>query len=134
MSARRSKVLRSAAAARSIAAEQRAQHAIAELDRRGQSITFLAVAAEAGVSARYLYAHPQLRATIEQLRDEQHSTPSRSPRHRRASEESIRARLRGALEENKQLRAENALLREELALVHGEVRELKLASRHRSTR
>jgi hypothetical protein len=125
--------LRSAAAARSIAAEQRAQHAIAELDRRGQPITFLAVAAEAGVSARYLYAHPQLRARIEQLRDEQRSTPSRPPRHPRASEESLRARLRGALEENKQLRAENAELRDELALAHGQIRELKLATR-RGTR
>jgi hypothetical protein len=133
MSGRRSQPLRGAAAARSIAAEQRAQRAIAELDRRGQPITFLAVAAEAGVSARYLYAHPQLRATIEQLRDEQHSTTSRQPRPPRASEESIRARLRGTLEENKRLRGENAQLRSELALAHGEVRELKLASRHRST-
>jgi len=129
----RSTALRSAAAARSVAAEQRARHAIAELDRRGQPITFLAVAAEAGVSARYLYAHPQLRATIGQLRDEQQG-PSRPHRHPRANDESIRARLRGALEENKQFRAENAQLRDELALAHGEIRELKLASRHRSTR
>jgi Family of unknown function (DUF6262) len=130
----RSKALRGAAAARSIAAEQRAQRAIAELDRRGQAITFLAVAAEAGVSARYLYAHPQLRATIQQLRDERHGTPSRAARQPRASEESIRARLRGALEENKQLRTENAQLRDELAVAHGEIRELKLATRQRSTR
>jgi Family of unknown function (DUF6262) len=133
MSTLRSKALRSAAAARSVAAEQRAQHAITELDRRGQTITFLAVAAEAGVSARYLYAHPQLRATIQQLRDEQHSTPSRPPGRPRANDESIRARLRGALEENKQLRAENAQLRDELALAHGHIRELKLATRRRST-
>ena len=44
---------------------------------------------------------------------------------RRASENSTRARLRGTLEENKRLRAENALLREELALAHGRVRELE---------
>jgi uncharacterized protein DUF6262 len=134
MSAQRSQALRNSAAARSIAAEQRARHAIAELDRRGQPITFLAVAAEAGVSARYLYAHPQLRATIEQIRDEQHRAPSRPPRHPRANDESIRARLRGALEENKQLRAENARLRDELALAHGENRELKLATRQRGTK
>jgi cell shape-determining protein MreC len=132
MSTPRSTALRSAAAARSIAAEQRAQHAIAKLDRRGQAITFLAVAAEAGVSARYLYGHPQLRATIQQLRDEQHST--QPPRHPRANDESIRARLRGTLEENKQLRAENTQLRDELALAHGQIRELKLATRQRSTR
>ncbi|MGA2927969.1 MAG: DUF6262 family protein [Solirubrobacteraceae bacterium] len=134
MSTPRSKALRSTAAARSIAAEQRARHAVAELDRRGQPITFLAVATEAGVSARYLYSHPQLRATIEQLRDEQRSISSRPSRHPRASEESIRARLRGALEENKRLHSENTQLRDELALAHGEVRELKLASRHRSTK
>jgi hypothetical protein len=134
MSTPRSTALRRAAAARSIAAEQRAQHAIAKLDRRGQAITFLAVAAEAGVSARYLYGHPQLRATIQQLRGEQHSTPSQPPRHPRANDESIRARLRGTLEENKQLRAENTQLRDELALAHGQIRELKLATRQRSTR
>ena len=54
MSTPRSTALRSAAAARSVAAEQRARHAIAELDRRGQPITFRAAAAEAGVSARAL--------------------------------------------------------------------------------
>jgi hypothetical protein len=133
MTAERSHALRSAAAARSIAAEQRAQHAIAELDRRGQPITFLAVAAEAAVSARYLYAHPQLRATIQQLRDEQRSAPPRPPRHGRAHDESIRARLRGALEENKRLRSENAQLRDELALAHGHIRELKLARRQRGS-
>jgi hypothetical protein len=47
VSTSRSKALHSAAAGRSVAAEQRARHAIAELDRRGQPITFLAVAAEA---------------------------------------------------------------------------------------
>ena len=132
MSTPRSKALRSAAAARSIAAEQRAQHAIAELDRRGQPITFLAVAAEAGVSARYLYAHPQLRVTIEQLRDQHQHAPSRLPGHERASEESLRARLRGVLEENKRLRSENAQLRDELALAHGHIRELKLTNRRGS--
>jgi hypothetical protein len=132
MTTERLQALRSSAAARSIAAEQRARRAITELDRRGQPVTFLAVAAEAGVSARY--AHPQLRATIQQLRDEEHSTPSRPRRHLRANDESIRARLRGALEENKQLRAENTQLRDELALAHGHIRELKLATRHRSTK
>ena len=86
------------------------------------------------MSRAFLYAHPQLRATIEQLRDQHQHAPSRLPAHQRASEQSTRARLRGTLEENKRLRAENAQLREELALAHGEVRELKLAGRHRSTK
>jgi Family of unknown function (DUF6262) len=134
VSGRRADALREATAARSLSAAERARRALAELDRRGAAITFRAVASEAGVSARFLYGHAELRGMIQQLRDEQHSTPARQPRHPRASEESIRARLRGALEENKRLRAENAQLRDELALAHGQVRELKLAHRHRSTR
>lgn len=136
MSGSRADALRGAAGARSVAAEQRVRGALADLDRRGLAISFQAVATEAGVSRAFLYAHPQLRATIEQLRDlHQHKhAPSRLPAHQRASEQSTRARLRGVLEENKRLRAENAQLRDELALAHGEVRELKLANRHRSTR
>ena len=125
MSARRADVLRVAADARSLAAEKRARQAVQELQRRGATITFQAVAAEARVSRAFLYAQPQLRATIEQLRDQHQHTPSRLPAHERASGESLRARLRGTLEENKRLRAENAQLREELALAHGRVRELE---------
>ena len=116
MSGRRADALRGAATARSLAAEERARRALTELDRRRAAITFQSVAAEAGVSARFVYGHAQLRVAIEQLRGEQQRAPSRLPRRERASEGSIRARLRGALEENKRLRAENAQLREELAL------------------
>ena len=126
----RADALRDAAGTRSLAAEQRVRGALADLDRRGVPISFQAVATHAGVSRAFLYAHPQLRATIEQLRDQHQHTPSRLPAHERASGESLRARLRGTLEENKRLRAENAQLRDELALAHGEVRELKLAGRH----
>ena len=134
VSGRRVDALRGAATARSLSATERARRALAELDRRGQAITFRAVANQAGVSARFLYGHAELRGMIQQLRDEQPSSPSRQPRHPRGGEESLRARLRGTLEDNKRLRAENAQLREELALAHGQVRELKLARGHRSPR
>jgi predicted RNase H-like nuclease (RuvC/YqgF family) len=130
---RRADALRGAACARSLVVVERARRALRELERRGSPISFQAVAAEAGVSRAFLYGHDQLRAAIEQLREEHQHAPSRLPRHERASEESLRARLRGALEENKRLRCENAQLRDELAHAHGEVRELKLASRHGST-
>ena len=68
---------------------------------------------------------------IEQLRDEQHSGLSRLPVAERASDASIRARLRAGLDDNQRLRAENARLREELALAHGRVRELELDRRVR---
>jgi hypothetical protein len=129
VSGQRSQALRDATGARSLAAEQRARQALADLDRRGLPISFQAVATHAGVSRAFLYAHPQLRATIEQLRDQHQHARSRLPARQRASEDSIRARLRGTLEENKRLRAENAQLRDELALAHGHIRELKLTTR-----
>jgi hypothetical protein len=134
VSDRRADALRDAASARSLVVLQRARHAIRELERRGATISFQAVAAEAGISRAFLYGHAELRAAIEQLRDQHQRTPSRLPTRERASEESMRARLRGMLEENKRLRSENAQLRDELALAHGEVRELKLARPHRSAK
>jgi hypothetical protein len=134
VSGSRANALRGAAGARSVAAEQRARQALADLDRLGLPISFQAVATEAGVSRAFLYAHKQLRDAIEQLRDQGQHPPSRLPAHQRASAQSTRARLRSTLEENKRLRAENAQLRDELALAHGEMRELKLATRHRNTR
>jgi Family of unknown function (DUF6262) len=133
VSDRRSDALRGAASARSLVVVERAGRALRELERRGATISFQAVAAEAGVSRAFLYGHAELRAAIEQLRDQHPHAPSRPPRHERASDESLRARLRGVLEENKRLRCENAQLRDELAHAHGEAREVKLASRRRST-
>jgi len=133
VSDRRADALRDAASAHSLVVVERARHAIRELERRGATISFQAVAAEAGVSRAFLYGHDaELRAAIEELRDQHRRTPSRLPTRERASEDSMRARLRGMLAENKRLRSENAQLRDELALAHGEVRELKLARPHRS--
>lgn len=129
MSERRADALRGAAAARSVSAQERATRALRALERRGERISFQAVATEAGVSRAFLYAHPQLRAAIERQRHQQKRVPSRLPAGERTSDDSIRVRLRGMLEENKRLRCENAQLREELALAHGRVRELELTRR-----
>ena len=51
----------------------------------------------------------------------------------RASDASLRALLRGALEESQRQREEIARLREELALAHGRVREIELDRRLRRT-
>jgi hypothetical protein len=134
VSGRRADTLREAASARSLAVVERARLAVRELERRGATISFQAVAVEAGVSRAFLYGHAELRSAIEQLREQHQRAPSRLPAHERASDESLRARLRGTVEENKRLRSENGQLRDELALAHGEVRELKLARRHGSTR
>ena len=128
MSSGRVIVLREAAAARSVGAAERARRALVELGRRGETITFAVVAARASVSRQFLYSHADLRADIERLRGQQRAPP-RLPVRQRASDESIRYRLRAALDEHKRLREEIAALREELGLAHGRVRELELATR-----
>jgi hypothetical protein len=133
MSAERTQAIRAAAATRSDDAAARARRVLRELRRRGARVNFAAVGAAAGVSRQFLYTHPELRQEIEQLRDEQHSELSRLPLAERASDASIRARLRAGLDDNQRLREENARLREELALAHGRVRELELDGRVRRT-
>jgi predicted Zn-dependent protease len=127
------RAIRAAAATRSDDAAARARRVLREMAKRGAAVNFAAIAAAAGVSRQFLYTHPELRQEIELLRDEQHSELSRLPVAERASDASIRARLRGALDDNQRLREENARLREELALAHGRVRELELDGRARRT-
>jgi len=123
--------LADAAARRTLEAEQRVQGALRELDRAGAAVTFAAVARRAGVSRVFLYQHAELRAQVEALRAAQAAAPARLPVRQRASDPSLRARLRAALDESQRQREEIAALREELALAHGRVRELELDRRVR---
>ncbi len=123
--------LADAAARRTLEAEQRVQGALRELDRTGAAVTFAAVAKRAGVSRVFLYQHAELRAEIEALRAAHAAAPARLPVRQRASDPSLRTRLRAALDENQRQREEIARLREELALAHGRVRELELDRRVR---
>lgn len=129
MSIERTDAIREAAAHRSIDATARARRAVRELHRHGAEVNFAAVAAIANVSRQFLYTTPELREEIDQLRGEQRTTLSRTVVEQRASNASIRTRLRAALDDNQRLREENARLREELAVAHGTVRELQLARR-----
>jgi Family of unknown function (DUF6262) len=123
--------LADAAARRTLEAEQRVQGALRELDRAGAAVTFAAVAKRADVSRVFLYQHAELRAQVEALRAAQAAAPARLPVRQRASDPSLRARLRAALDENQRQREEITRLREELALAHGRVRELELDRRVR---
>ena len=87
----------------------------------------------AQVSRAFLYQHGELRAEIEALRTAQAAAPAPMPVRQRASDASLRARLRAALDESQRQREEIARLREELALAHGRVRELELDRRVRRT-
>ena len=133
MSAERTRAIRATAARRSDDAAARARRVLREMGKRGAAVNFAAIAAAAGVSRQFLYTHAELRQEIEQLRGEQHRELSRLPVAERASDASIRTRLRAALDDNQRLREENTRLRDELALAHGQVRELELDRRVRRT-
>ena len=123
--------LADAAARRTLDAEHRVHNTLRELDREGATVTFTAVAKRAGVSRMFLYQHPELRSGIEALRAAQAAALARLPVRHRASDASLRARLRSALDESQRQHEEIAWLRQELALAHGRVRELELDRRLR---
>lgn len=133
MSAEPVRALANAAARRTVHAEQRVRKALIELDREGAAVTFAAVAGRARVSRAFLYQHAELRAEIEALRAAQADAPASLPARQRASDASLRVRLRAALDESQRQREEIARLHEELALAHGRVRELELDRRVRRT-
>ena len=123
--------LAEAAAKRTLEAQQRVHSALRDLDSQAAAVTFAAVAERARVSRAFLYQHTELRAQIEALRSAQADAPAHVPVRQRASDASLRARLRAALEEGQRQREEIARLREELALAHGRVREIELDRRLR---
>jgi Family of unknown function (DUF6262) len=125
--------LAAAAARRTLEAEQRVRDALRELDREGVTVTFASVARRARVSRAFLYQHAALRSEIEVRRGAQAAVPASLPVRHRASDASLRARLRAALDDSQRQREEIARLREELALAHGRVRELELDRRVRRT-
>jgi len=125
--------LAEAAAKRTLEAQQRVHSALRDLDSQAAAVSFAAVAQRARVSRAFLYQHPELRSQIEALRSAQADAPAHVPARQRASDASLRARLRAALEEGQHQREEIARLREELALAHGRVREIELDRRLRRT-
>jgi hypothetical protein len=123
--------LAEAGARRTLDAEQRVRAALRELDSQGATVTFAAVAERARVSCAFLYQHAEVRAEIQALRKTQAAAAAGVPVRQRASNASLRARLRAALDDSQRQREEIARLREKLA--HGRVRELELDRRLRRT-
>jgi hypothetical protein len=124
--------LADAAARRSLDAESRVRRTLTELDREGADVTFATVARHAHVSRQFLYSHDAFRAEIAQLRTPGADSSPCMPARERASENSLRARLNAALDDNQRLRGELTRLRHELAHALGRNREIELE--HRSPR
>jgi uncharacterized protein DUF6262 len=117
-----------AAQRKSTDAIARARAAITALHDAGADITFQAVAQHAGVSREWLYKNAELRAEIDKLRGRQMGA-RRVPAAQRASDASLRQRNLTLAEDNKRLRAENAELKTELAVLLGERRAARPATR-----
>src|SRR5215211_4416516 len=98
---------------------ERAHTALRDLDQRGETISFHAVARRAGVSRQWLYTQPDLRAEIERLRARHSPAAPRVPDAERAREASFRQRNTMLLAENRRLRDQIAELKTELAIAHG---------------
>lgn len=94
---------------------------IAEFGRTGAAVTVAGVAHAAGVSRSWLYEQPDLLAHILRLRD-RGAAAVPIPVAQRASEESLRQRLDAARAEIDRLRAENAVLRNQVARTLGQQR------------
>jgi hypothetical protein len=118
--------LADAAAHRTLDAEDRVRRTLTQLAREDADVTFAAVARHARVSRQFLYSHDAFRAEIRKQRAPRADSSPRISTRERASENSLRARLHAALDDNHRLRSELAQLRDELANALGRNRELEL--------
>ena len=107
---------------------QRAISTLAVMNTKGQPITFESVAAAAGVSRSWLYAQPDLRTQINDLRQRQQSSPASPPvpAQQQASSASLLRRLQAASNRIGRLEDENRHLREALASALGEHRAARI--------
>lgn len=99
-------------------------------DSNNPAISFETVAREAGVSRSWLYAQPDLRAQIEQLRGQHRQRPATPlPERQRATDASLLRRLEAATDRIRRLEQDNRELRTALAQALGEHREAAITGR-----
>lgn len=104
--------LSEAAAARSADAAGRSRRAITKLQSTGQPVTFVSVARTAQVSTSFLYQHPELRREINERRSRSAGKPS-APVVSSATVDSLRTKIAVAVQRNRDLTEELAVLRTE---------------------
>jgi hypothetical protein len=125
--------LRRAAAAKSAAAQARAEHGLAQMLRRGDPITFRGLAQTAGVSLDFLYRTGEIRSRVEQLRARQQAAspaPALAPGPDQPGSV-IRALTAQLAELKRRHRDEISTLRQALEAAHGENLELRRRLGHR---
>lgn len=119
---RRTARLAEAAAARTADATARARRAITKLRATGRPITFVSVARTAGVSTSFLYQHSELRREVGEHRTRTAGHPH-TPTASSATVESLRTKLAVALQRNRALTEEIAVLRTENAALRSRLLE-----------
>ena len=127
--------LRRAAAAKSAAAQARAENGLRQMRRRGDPITFRGLAQTAGVSLDFLYTTPEIRTQVEQLRARQQAKPpARAPAPGPDQPSSVIRTLTIQLTELKRHhREEIDTLKQALEAAHGENLELRRRLGHQDT-
>src|SRR5665811_17239 len=117
MRADNSRHLTTAARQRAEQTRARAVRALRRLDETGKSITFEAVAAEAGVSRSWLYSQQDIRAEIQALRTRRQPSPAAplTPQRQRATEASLLRRLEATSQLMRHLEEDNRQLRQALS-------------------
>lgn len=93
-----------------------------KLVNSGEHVTFVAVARIGGVSTSFLYQHDQLRRDIEARRVS--GRPARRPAAETASAASLQTKLHVALQRNRELTEEVAVLRTENEALRGRLIEV----------
>lgn len=108
---------------------ERARQALQELDETGQRRTIMQIATHAGVSRSWLYAQPELRDQLRRLTaiSERVESPARIEP---GSDASLRQRLTLAHERIRELDDETRQLRNQIALLHGQLRANRIATTH----
>lgn len=116
------------AKSRTDAALERVRQGVADMNARGEAITFRGVHRSSGVSLDFLYRNPEAKALVSASRLSLPSTPSERDEHPTAGtvERALAGRLR-ALEARH--RSEVAELRSQLEIARGEVVALRRALR-----
>ena len=109
---------------------ERARQALQQLDETGQRCTVMQIAAHAGVSRSWLYAQPELRDQLRRLTAISEPAESAPARIERGSDASLRQRLTLAHERIRELDDENRQLRNQIALLHGQLRANRIAGTH----
>lgn len=107
---------------------QRARQALQDLGDTGQQRTVTQIAAHAGVSRSWLYAQPELRDQLRQLSAAPQPSEPAAPQVERGSEASLRQRLSLAHERVRELDNDNRHLRDQIAVLHGQLRANRIAA------